>query len=111
MGTGLGQSQGGKEVASLTISPYPVSSNEKEQPKSFHQFPGKCPGVCSGAVREGARGLSRSSGHHLALMTCHLSVQHSSSSNSGSLFDLVPRALQPSSGMSPWPSLNSTPVS
>lgn len=38
------------------------------------------------------RGLCRSSGHRLAFVTCHLSVQHPSSSISQSLFDLMPCA-------------------
>ena len=46
----------GKEVARLTISPYPSISNEKEYPKSFSRFKRKYPGVCSGPACVGARG-------------------------------------------------------
>lgn len=94
MGTGSAASRLRERSSEVDDLPVPIQLQREGAAEKLHPIARKLltRGVFWHCV--GARGLCRSSGHHLAFMTCHLSVQHPSSLNSQSLFDLMPRALR-----------------
>lgn len=111
VGTGLGQSQGREGSSEADDLPVPIRLKREGATERLQAIPRKAPRGLFWYLERRRPGIVPQFRPRLGINDLSSVSPAFKLMNVQSLFGLVPRALQPSSGMPPWPSLNSTRLS